>query len=295
MCTVACMGPRLLGLACLGALVLSFAQPQGGKLVRMPVIEGGVRFAVLGDIGTAEKSAAEIASLAGKVREEFPFDFVVLVGDNINGGERKFETVYKTLLDDGVKFYAALGNHDKPAETHYKLFNMNGQRYYTFKPKDGVRFFVLDSNHMDKPQIEWLERELAASKSEWKIVSMHHPLYSSGEKHGPSLELRAILEPIFVKHGVDVVLAGHEHFYERIKPQQGIYYFIEGSSGKLRKGNIHRSEITAKGYDQDRAFLLMQIAGDELQFQTINRAGETVDSGALPRLEHAKVVSESGN
>ena len=280
--------------------LLSVAQPQERRLVSMPVIEGGVRFAVLGDIGTGDKPAHEIADLAGKAREEFPFDIALLLGDNIYGSERprdyeqKFEFVYKTLLDAGVKFYAALGNHDEPTQANYKHFNMNGKRYYTFKPKDGVRFFVLDTNYMDKPQIEWLESALAASKSEWKICYFHHPLYSSGDRHGPSLQLRSILEPIFVKHGVDVVLSGHEHVYERIKPQRGIYYFIVGSSGKLRKGNLERSEITASGYDQDRTFMLMQIAGDELHFQTINRVGKTVDSGVLPRMQRTKVVSQSG-
>ncbi len=281
-------------------IALSLAQPQAGKLVTIPVVEDGVPFLALGDIGTGDRPAGEIAAEAAKAYEVFPFKFAVLLGDNMYGSEkpkdfeRKFEAVYRRLLDAGVKFYATLGNHDDPVQTHYKFFNMDGRRYYTFKPKDGVRFFMLDSNYMDKPQIEWLENALAASKSEWKIVCLHHPLYSSGEKHGPSLQLRAILEPIFVKHGVDVVLAGHEHFYERIDPQRGIYYFIMGSSGKLRRGNIGRSEITAKGFDKDRAFLLMQVAGDQLYFQAISRTGETVDSGVLPRLERAKVVSQRG-
>ena len=73
------------------------------------------------------------------------------------------------MLDAGVKFYAALGNHDNPNERFYKGFNMNGERFYTFKPKAGVRIFALDSNYMDPKQLEWLEKELAASGSDWKI------------------------------------------------------------------------------------------------------------------------------
>jgi hypothetical protein len=83
---------------------------------------------------------------------------------------------------------------------------------------------------------------------------------------------------------VQVVFAGHEHVYERVKPQKGIYYFTEGASGSLRKGNLRKNEQTAAGYDQDRSFMLVEIAGDELYFQTISRTGLTVDSGLLPRV-----------
>src|SRR6185295_12814762 len=125
------------------------------------------------------------------------------------------------------------------------------------KPQSGVRFFSLDSNYLDKVQLEWLEKQLAASGSDWKIMFFHHPIYSSGEKHGSNVELRGALEPLFIKYGVDVVFAGHEHFYERIKLQEGIQYFIVGSSAKLRNGNIsQKSPMTAKGFDTDNVFLV---------------------------------------
>ena len=76
-----------------------------------------------------------------------------------------------------------------------------------------------------------------------------------------------MLEPLFVKYGVDVVFAGHEHVYERVHPQQGIYYFTEGASGSLRAGNLAPSTITAKGFDTDRSFMMIEIAGDDLYLQ----------------------------
>jgi len=170
-----------------------------------------------------------------------------MLGDNLYGGEgpddfaRKFERPYKALLDGGVKFHAVLGNHDDPKQAFYKPFNMNGERYYSFKaPQGSVRFFALNSNYMDKAQLAWLEKELSASDSGWKIAFFHHPLYSSGDKHGADEVLREQLEPLFLKYGVDLVLTGHEHFYERIKPQKGIHYFVAGSSAKLRKGQLKR-------------------------------------------------------
>lgn len=91
------------------------------------------------------------------------------------------------------------------------------------------------------------------------------------------------VEPIFLKHGVNMVLAGHEHFYERIKPQKGVYYFISGAGGKLRSGDVNdRSPLTEKAFDRDMSFMLAEIAGDQFYFQVISRTGETVDSGVLP-------------
>jgi 3',5'-cyclic AMP phosphodiesterase CpdA len=214
-----------------------------------------------------------------------------MAGDNIYGSEsardlqKKFETPYKPLLDANVRFYAALGNHDDAAiQQNYKPFNMNGERFYSFKPQDGVRFFALDSNYVDKKQLDWLDKELAASGSEWKIMFFHHPLYSSGETHGSAELQRDLLEPVFVKHGVNVVITGHEHFYERIKPQKGIAHFIIGSSAKLRKGDLRKSELTLYGNDREYAFMLMEIAGDELFFQTINEKGMTIDAGSIKRV-----------
>src|SRR5690606_2753983 len=136
---------------------------------------------------------------------ESPSDFV-----------RKFERPYKPVLDAGVQFYATLGNHDEPAQRFYKPFNMNGNRYYAFD-KDDVDFFVLDSTYVTPAQVTWLGEALERSDAGWKIAYFHHPIYSSGEKHGSETDLRVLVEPLFIRHGVDVVFAGHEHFYERLK------------------------------------------------------------------------------
>jgi len=182
-----------------------------------------------------------------------------------------------------VKFYASLGNHDNAAiEKAYKPFNMDGQQYYTYK-KGNVQFFALDSNYMDPKEVAWLTKELRTSGADWKICYFHHPLYSSAAFHGSSLELRQILEPLFVQHGVQVVIAGHDHVYERVKPQKGISYFVAGSGGALRRGNLRKTQLTEVGYDQDQVFLLVEISGDELDFQAVSRIGKVVDSGSIHR------------
>ena len=263
---------------------------------KFPLKSNSVRFAAIGDMGTGEAPQYAVAERMMTVRQQFPFEFVIMLGDNLYGGskpkdyENKFELPYKALLDAGVKFYASLGNHDNPNERFYKLFNMNGQNYLTYK-KGNVHFFVLDSNYMDPKQLDWLEKELKnAGTSDWKICYFHHPLYSSGATHGSSKELRKLLEPLFVKYGVDAVFSGHDHVYERVTPQKGIYYFTEGSSGQLRKGDLEKTNMTTKGFDTDRTFMLIEIAGNEMYFQTLSRSGDTVDSGVLPRVVHAETV-----
>jgi len=259
-----------------------------GQVPSLPLQNGSVRFAVIGDSGTGKVPQYEVAEKMNSSRHAFPFDFVIMLGDNLYGGnkpsdyQKKFELPYKLLLDAGVKFYAAIGNHDSPTQKSYKPFNMNGQGYYTFK-KGNVQFFVLDSSYMNPLQLSWLEKELQNSKADWKICYFHHALYSSVAFRGSAVELRVALGPLFIKHGVDVVFAGHEHVYERLKPQHGIHYFTEGASGELRRGNLRKTNLTAAGFDLDRTFMLVEISGDELSFQAVARTGKTIDSGVIQR------------
>ena len=259
--------------------------------LKLPMKAGSVKFAVIGDTGTGDRHQLDVAKQLATYRGKFPFDFVIMMGDNLYGSngpkdyEKKFALPYRPLTNAGVKFYASLGNHDDPSERFYKPFNMNGERYYSFKaPNSSVRFFALDSNYMDDKQLTWLDRELLASGSDWKICFFHHPPYSSGEAHGSDTTLRAQLEPVFVKYGVNAVFTGHEHFYERIKPQKGIAYFIAGSSAKLREGNIAPSALSDKGFDTGFTFMLVEIVGDDLSFQTITEKGVTIDSGSVHRV-----------
>src|SRR6267142_73452 len=259
--------------------------------LRLPMKDGSVKFAVIGDTGTGDKNQLAVAKQLNTFRSKFPYEFVIMMGDNLYGSngpndyEKKFAVPYKPLLDAGVKFYASLGNHDDPSERFYKPFNMNGERYYSFKPgSSSVRFFALDSNYVDDKQLDWLDKELAASGSDWKICFFHHPPYSSGDTHGSNLQIRDQIEPVFVKYGVNAVFTGHEHFYERIKPQKGIAYFIAGSSAKLREGNIAASDLEAKGFDQGYTFMLVEIDGDDMYFQALSETGKTIDSGSVHRV-----------
>jgi hypothetical protein len=255
-----------------------------------------VKFAVIGDSGRGTPPQHEIAAQMTAYRDDFPFAFVLMLGDNIYEGpasrddyRRKFEAPYRRLLDQGVKFYAALGNHDDPREVLYPLFNMNGERYYSFSPPEDllakiatrVEFFAVDSTYLDRTQLRWLDERLATSSAAWKVCFFHHPLYTSGRYRTWSRGFRLILEPLLVEHDVDVVFSGHEHIYQRTELQSGIQYFVSGGAGSLRPGDGTPASFVARTFDTDYHFMLIEIEGDALHFQAISRTGATVDAGTL--------------
>jgi 3',5'-cyclic AMP phosphodiesterase CpdA len=268
----------------------------GGATLTLPAHRTSVKFAVIGDSGRGSPPQFEVAAQMARFREAFPCPFVIMLGDNIYEGpataddyRRKFEEPYRALLDAGVKFYAVLGNHDDPNEVGYAAFNMDGHRYYTFTaPEDlltklttTVDFFAIDSTNFDRQQAEWLEERLAESHADWKICFLHHPLYTSGRYRKSALLHRWMFEPLFVRHGVDVVFSGHEHIYQRSLLQNGIQYFISGGAGSLRMGDGVESREIARSFDKDFHFMLIEIDGDDLYFQAISRAGTTIDAGTL--------------
>src|SRR5262245_59190298 len=160
-----------------------------------------VSFAVMGDTGTGDEAQMSVARQMAKQRAKTPFEFAIMLGDNIyEKGEEKyikprFEEPYRDLLAAGVKFYAALGNHDiikgLGFQTNYKNFNMGGRRFYNFTKGTGasadgpasgsgsgsgrddpnlIEFFALDTNSMEPEQLNWLEEKLKASKARWKVA-----------------------------------------------------------------------------------------------------------------------------
>jgi 3',5'-cyclic AMP phosphodiesterase CpdA len=274
---------------------MDVSQVSAGSLT-LPNRTASVKFAVIGDSGRGTPPQHEIAAQMTAYRQDFPYAFVLMLGDNIYEGPatrddylRKFEQPYRRLLDDGVKFYAALGNHDDPREVVYPLFNMDGERYYSFSPPEDlltkmatrVEFFALDSTNLDRTQLAWLDERLDTSTAAWKVCFFHHPLYTSGRYRVGSRGVRLILEPLLVEHDVDAVFSGHEHIYQRTEPQSGIQYFVSGGAGSLRPGDGTPAAYVARTFDTDYHFMLIEIDGNELHFQAISRTGTTIDAGTL--------------
>jgi 3',5'-cyclic AMP phosphodiesterase CpdA len=262
-----------------------FCQPAKNKL----------RFAVIGDWGTGDRHQLAIAREMVGYHQRSPLDFVITAGDNIypNGSGRyfgkHFEAPFASLLKDGINFYSVLGNHDVRAgrqdQCQYPLFNMGGTAHYKLERADGLtEFFLLDSTNFDRTQAGWLENSLRDSNARWKIAVFHHPIYSSGKTHGSDLGLRKQLEPLFVRYGVNVALSGHDHIYERTKPQQGVTYFVSGAAGEVRRGDLRPgNSFTAAGFDDDNHFMVFEIMDSEIRFQAIRGTGAVVDSGSFTR------------
>jgi len=220
-----------------------------------------------------------------------PLDFVIAAGDNIypNGSGRyfakHFEQPFAPLISDRVNFYAVLGNHDvedgRQDQLQYQLFNMRGKNYYSIKQGDGlVELFMLDSTFFDNAQHAWVEQALAASNARWKVAVFHHPIYSSGDRHGSNPGLKSKLEPLFTKYKVNAVFSGHDHIYERTKPQNGIQYFVTGAGGKTRRGGVDlKSPIRQASYDEDNHFMVVEIQPQHIVFQAVSETGRVVDSG----------------
>ena len=274
---------------------MDVAKVSAGALT-LPNRATSVKFAVIGDSGRGTPPQHEIAAQMVAFREHFAFPFVLMLGDNIYEGPAtredyrlKFEDPYRALLDEGVKFYAVLGNHDDPRQVAYPLFNMDGERYYSFAPPEDllakvvshVEFFAVDSTNLDRTQRQWLDERLRDSDATWKVCFFHHPLYSSGRYRSWARGFRLILEPILVRNGVDVAFSGHEHIYQRSELQSGIQYFISGGGGSLRPGDGTPASDIARTYNGDYHFMLVEIDADELHFQVIARSGRTIDAGTL--------------
>jgi len=283
-------------------------------------IPGLLHFGVMGDGGSGDDAQMRIARRMVDVHREEPWKFVLTLGDNVyeNGEPEHFDSrfvdVYRPLLEDGVPVHCSLGNHDVRHrggldQVREEAFGfVDGKDEYEFsagpQTADGstlARFICLNSTRWveaidegDKKELVHLRGELrerlaSVDRYRWNIIYLHHPIHSYIKRsfgfprgHGSSPELQAALEPILIEHGVDLVLGGHEHFYQKIEPKQGVHHIISGGAGKLRSG------VKTKHDDVDFAaleyhFMNMSLDEDTLRFQAVDDQGGALHSGQIEK------------
>jgi Calcineurin-like phosphoesterase len=252
-----------------------------------------VSFAVLGDNGSGGRQAMAVAERMAKAYRDRPFGLVTMLGDICYYGsiEDRYGEVFRRpmapLIDAGVGFELAIGNHDEELhhsdeglteiEAELRLLGTPG-RYYT-SSHGPVDFFYLDSSVPARfgdeasAQLDWLDDALASSTNQWKVVALHHPPYSSGE-HGNTPGLEEELVPVLSRHAVDLVLAGHDHHYERTEPIDGTTYVVSG--GGCKTTPVGRSRFTAAA-ESTLQFLHIEVDGDRLAGRCIRPDGSVAD------------------
>ena len=203
-----------------------------------------VRLAVAGDTGTGDAAqAATVDEMRDQVRGQAPYDALVLLGDLVyeDGDADEVDTAitepFEPLTARGTELVPVLGNHDYKSGEQAEILDALGREASWYVQRVGpVRVVALDSELAGDPgQRRWLEQTLALPQppGTWTIAAMHHPAYSAGH-HGSTAEVQENWVPLFTRYDVPLVLAGHDHDYQRSLPLDGVTYVVSGGGAKLR-------------------------------------------------------------
>ncbi|MFP2898471.1 discoidin domain-containing protein [Corallococcus sp. 4LFB] len=271
-------------------------------------------FTAMGDFGTGGSMQAKVMAVMST--PAWRSELLLALGDNAypNGTDAEFQahlfTPMAGLLRE-VPMFATPGNHEYVTnqaqpylDSMYLPANnpQGSERYYSFD-WGPVHFLSLDSNcavglaSADRctlsAQKTWAEADLAANTRPWTVVFFHHPSWSSGE-HGSQLTMRRQFGPLFEKYGVDLVLTGHDHDYERSKPmygdnvasstQRGIPYLVVGSGGAtLRAFATSQPSWTAVRDAAAYGFLDVVVDGGTLTARLITSSNTVRDTLVLKK------------
>jgi len=243
-----------------------------------------VRFLAFGDSGGG--TADQYALL--EQMYTVPYDLMIHTGDlaydsgTISQVEDTVFAVYGDLFRN-IPFFPASGNHDygtMQGAPFRDVFNLPGNEKWYSYDWGRVHFVALDTEADYTTQMTWLDQDLAANQLPWKIIYMHKPPYSSGQ-HGSDTSLRSKLAPIAEKYGVQLILAGHDHDYERMKPQNGVAYVVTGGGG-IGTRSVGSSTFTELAEDVIH-FVYVEVGVDELTLHAIDATGREFDSTVVPR------------
>lgn len=245
----------------------------------------GVRVAVVGDPGTGGAGELAVTRVIAGQHDDSGYDALVLLGDLVypDGdpdliGEAILDP-FAPLLGDSVELLPALGNHDYQSGQESQILQRLGRDSGWFAQEVGPALVVvLDSNRVDDPvQTQWLRQTLDGATSPWMIAAMHHPAYSAG-MHGSDLDVRSAWSDLFAEYGVDLVLAGHDHDYQRSEVMDGVTYVVSGGGAKTRPtGTDGFTAFSASTLH----YLDLQITDDQLLGQAIDTDGHAFDTFAL--------------
>jgi hypothetical protein len=283
--------------------VLSTAEPRTDWSF-VPAPPAPLRVVTFGDGGSGGPGQHDVARAVEHL--DPPPDFVLLLGDTVypSGAEadydRKFFAPYRNLLPR-FPFLSVIGNHDYESQAGQPYLGIlslprNGppgvtaETVYSFD-QAGVHFVAHDSN-LGETQLQrlvgpWHVADVRKSDARFKVAALHHPPYSSGPNSvkAPTPVVRAFFAPLFASTGVDLVLSGHEHAYERTRPLGGAVYVVSGAGGMDLYPRVATNDFSEVFYGEGGrfGFTTLDVDGRLLRLEHRDVAGCRVDSLALDK------------
>ena len=260
--------------AALAALALLVTAPPGSA----------TRIVAIGDFGVGGKRERAMGAAVERFAGERRADALVTLGDNDytespTAFEANWLDSFGWAAADGLLVAGTLGNHDVLVDRGRYEFELLGMpsRYYQ-RRLGAVELFLLDSTRIDEAQLEWLDAALARSNARWKVVAMHHPAYSCGAYRGKP-RVRRQLVPLFPEHGVDLVLAAHDHNYQRFAILDGVTFVVHGGGG----AGLYSLERCPRWFPRRveahkiHGWLYIRATADSLRVRAIGRDGRVRD------------------
>jgi len=244
-----------------------------------------VRLAAAGDVGTGGAEEYATADAMAELETSGEFDALLLLGDNVYpsgdpvGLRSAVLDPFAAVLDGRTELVAALGNHDVRTDDGVPLSEALGLpgRWYA-QQFGSVAVVVVDSTRPQDPeQLRWLDETLASCAAPWVVVMQHHPPNSAGY-HGSDLASRANLVPLYERHGVDLVLSGHDHDYQRTENIGGVTYVVSGGAATLRPTGREQFTVTAASTYH---FVELAATADQLVVRAIGQDGRVFDEFSL--------------
>lgn len=246
------------------------------------------RILAVGDFGVGGERQRVTGAAMKRFERSHPATYLVTLGDNDYtrspaAFRRNWTASFGWLAEAGVAPAGALGNHDVEVQGGRYEFELLGMpRAFYRRSLPDVDIFVLNSNRVTDTQTKWLRSRLVASTAPWQVVVFHHPPFSCGGHEGNSTVRRAWL-PLFERFGVDLVLSGHSHNFQRFAALKGVRYVVHGGGGAslyplTRCPAWYLRRVAARAA---RGFLYLLADEQTLRVWALNRAGGTVNKFSI--------------
>ena len=254
-----------------------FAGPTTGAQTR-------VAFLAVGDYGVGGAAQLAIGRRMERYEARRGAQMLATLGDNDytlspSRFRSNWSRSYAWARRAGLRIAGVLGNHDYGTQSGRYVFRTLGMpgAYYTRRLGD-AELFLLDSNAVTDRQTAWLEQRLADSGATWKIAVLHHPPYTCGGHEGHSTVVSRWV-PLFEKYGVQLVLSGHDHNYQRFARRKGVTYVVHGGGGAglywLKDcPSSYPARVRAR---REHGFLYVVGDADVLSVTAVNLRGRATD------------------